>query len=85
MINFKNTTVKYEEDSPEDYNPESSAATHLEASKKEREIQEFRDELDEMHEKTFEEAKYKPLVKTVQANKNIYGILPDGHPREELE
>ncbi len=41
MINFKNTTVKNEEDSPEDYNPESSAAIHLEASKKEREIQEF--------------------------------------------
>jgi len=81
LIDFKNNPRKIEGESPEDYNPEHSVARDLEASKKEREIQDFRNELDTIHDKTFEKAKYEPLAKTVQAFKNVYGILPDGHPK----
>jgi len=85
IINFKNNIAKTEEDRPEDYNPESGVARDLEVSKKNREIQVFRDELHAIHDEAFAKAKYEPLVKTVQAYKNVYGLLPDGHPQKELE
>ena len=45
----------------------------------------MRDELDKAYRDEYEEAKYKPLDQLVQAYKNIYGVLPIGHPQKEFE
>lgn len=67
------------------YKPENSAKKELELSEIDKEVQKFRDELDKIYEEEFEEAKYKPLTPIVQAYKNVYAVLPKGHPQKEFE
>lgn len=73
------------EQNMETYKPEQALQKDLEASEKKQQIKKMRDELDKAHRDEYEEAKYKPLDQLVQAYKNIYGVLPIGHPQKEFE
>ena len=50
-----------------------------------QEVKKLQKEFDKTFEVEFEEAKYKPLITIVQAYKNVYGVLPNGHPQKEYE
>jgi len=69
----------------EDYKPEKALQKHLELTEKDKQIKKFQDELDKIYYEEYEEAKYKPLSQLVQAYKNIYGQLPNGHPQKEFD
>lgn len=65
-----------------DYKPEKSIANEIERIKEEKEIEKFQNELDSSFQKEYEDATYKPLIPIVQAYKNIYKKLPEGHPQK---
>ncbi len=65
----------------EEYKPEKAIQEQLELSDKDKQTQKFQDELDKIYNEEYDEAKYKPLSQIVQAYKNIYGLLPKGHPQ----
>lgn len=69
----------------EDYKPEQAIQKQLEADEKDSQTKNFQDELDKAYHDEYEEAKYRPLNQLVQAYKNIYGVLPEGHPQKEFE
>jgi hypothetical protein len=69
----------------EDYKPEQALQKDLESSAREKETKKMRDELDKAYHEEYEEAKYKPLDHLAQAYKNVYGVLPHGHPQKEFE
>lgn len=69
----------------EEYKPEKAIQEQFELSVKDKQTKELQDELDKIYEEEYEEAKYKPLSQIVQAYKNIYGLLPKGHPQKEFE
>jgi hypothetical protein len=68
---------------PAEYNP--LRAVHEELFNEKGEVDKLQEKLDRIYEQEYEEAKYKPLPLTVQAYKEVYGILPDGHPQKEFE
>lgn len=68
-----------------DYQPEEALLKELELKEDDKKAIEFQEELDKISREKYEDAKYKPLNKIVKAYKNIYGILPDGHPQKEFE
>ena len=74
-----------DEENPELYSPEKSINNELEMINKEKEIHKFQKKLDSSFEKEHEDAKYKPLVLIVQAYKNVYRKIPNGHPQKEFE
>jgi hypothetical protein len=57
----------------------------IELAKENTAVIKFKEELDKAHFEEYEEAKYKPLTTIVKAYKNIYGVLPKGHPQKEFE
>ncbi len=65
-----------------DYKPEKSIANEMERIKKEMEMETFQNELDSSFQKEYEDATYKPLIPIIQAYKNIYKKLPEGHPQK---
>jgi hypothetical protein len=69
-------------DNPVDYKPEQVVEEQL---KKDESINSFRNKLDKAHDEAYEEAKYKPLPPIVKAYKDVYGVLPEGHPQKEFE
>jgi len=85
LIDFKKDTGSSDSPDPEKYNPEVELSKELKMSKRKEETNKLRKKLDEAYEEEFEEAKYKPLETIVKAYKNVYGILPEGHPKKEFE
>lgn len=67
---------------PLDYDPGKALEEEFFRQEKTAEADKLQDELNEAYEKDIEEAKYKPLPKTVQAYKNVYGRLPNGWPHK---
>jgi hypothetical protein len=65
---------------PLNYDPNKALQKEFEKQEHAESVAKRREEFDRMYEEEVEEAKYKPLPKTVQAYKNIYGILPRGWP-----
>lgn len=74
--------LKPKDDDPESYKPEQALEDQLQ---KDKEVNEWKEKLDKIYEEELEEAKYKPLPAIIRAYKNIYGVLPDGHPQKEFE
>ena len=80
--------VSFEKEEPEnsnlaEYDP--GQAQQEELSKEKSELNKLQEELDKIYEQEYEDAKYKPLPLAVQAYKEVYGILPEGHPQKEFE
>jgi hypothetical protein len=69
----------------EDYKPETALQNQLELTESDKQTKKFQEELDKIYTEEYEEAKYKPLSQVVQAYKNIFGQLPNGHPQKEFE
>lgn len=69
----------------EDYDPETSVKQQIEASQKEDQARKLQEELEQIHAEEYEAAKYQPLSRLVQAYKNVYGVLPQGHPQKGEE
>jgi hypothetical protein len=67
------------------YDPSTSVLNQIAEKKDDEELNEFQKLLDKQFEEGFEDAKYKPLNTLVQAYKNIYNDLPDGHPQKSSE
>jgi hypothetical protein len=67
------------------YNPNDSISDQIAEDQEEKESNRFQEVLNTTFEEAFEGAKYKPLTAVVQAYKNIFGVLPDGHPQKALE
>jgi len=85
LIDFKKDTGSLDSPDPEKYNPEEELSKELKMSKRKEETNRLRKKLDEAYEEEYEEAKYKPLEPIVKAYKNVYGVLPEGHPKKEFE
>jgi hypothetical protein len=67
------------------YNPETAVQKEFELTEKDKQNKKFQEELDKIYKEEYENAKYKPLSPMIQAYKNIYGQLPNGHPQKEFE
>jgi len=70
------------EDELKNYKPEVEFAKQLE---KKARAKTNKKEFEELNKQSYEDAKNEPLDKKVQAYKNVYGNLPDGHPQKEFE
>lgn len=80
--------VSFKKEEPENSNPAEYSpwqAVSEELDKEKSEADKLQEELDKIYEQEFGDAKYKPLPLTVQAYKEVYGILPEGHPQKEFE
>jgi hypothetical protein len=78
-ISFDKTETEEPPD-PLAYDPNRALEEEFSKQEKKEEADRLQQELEEAYEKEVEEAKYKPLPKTVQAYKNVYGRLPKGWP-----
>ena len=85
VVDMKNPTDKSDDSKIEDYKPGESVHNDLESSEKDRQTNKLQEDLDKIYQEEYEEAKYKPLIQIVQAYKNIFGVLPEGHPQKEFE
>ncbi len=81
LVDFNKDAGDKKDDS-EQYNPEEKMKHQLEKEQEDEEFRRFQEDLDKHYEEAFEDAKYKPLTPLVQAYKNIYGTLPEGHPQK---
>ena len=80
--------VNFKKDEPENSDPATYSplkALEEELDKGKTETDKLQEELDKIYEQEYENAKYKPLPVTVLAYKEVYGILPEGHPQKEFE
>lgn len=68
----------------QNYKPEEAVNNEIERRKSDEEVRKFQEKLDTIYKEEWEEAKYRPLNKLVQAYKNVYGDLPDGHPQKGM-
>lgn len=85
LIDPKKGFGSTEEDDSIDYNPEQAMIREIELIEEQKEMKKLEENLDKSYLEEYEEAKYKPLESIVKAYKNIYGILPNGHPQKEFE
>ncbi len=76
---------KEETINPAEYNAHEAVLKEMKDKEEAAKADEFRNKLDAQFEKEFEAAKYKPLIPVVQAYKNVFGYLPQGHPQKEFE
>jgi hypothetical protein len=67
---------------PLEYDPNKALEEEFSKQEKKAEVDRLQQELEEAYQQEAEEAKYKPLPKTVQAYKNVYGRLPKGWPHQ---
>jgi hypothetical protein len=84
LFNVRKLRDELEAEKPQDianYNPNKALEEEMERNKQEQESQGLQERLDESYYEALEEAKHKPLPKTVQAYKNIFGNTPDGFPQ----
>jgi hypothetical protein len=82
LVSFDKSGEEEKYTGPLEYDPNKAVLEELEKREKEESVNRLREELDEAYHKDVEEAKYKPLPKTVQAYKDIYGRLPRGWPHQ---
>ncbi|MEO7768958.1 MAG: hypothetical protein ABIS01_16120, partial [Ferruginibacter sp.] len=68
-----------------DYRSEQALIDELQKQQKEIKFKELQYGLDSTFDKEYEDGKFKPLTPLVEAYKNIYGVLPKGHPQKEFE
>jgi len=80
-ISFNKEDAELHSD-PLAYDPNKALEEEFTQQEKKAEGDRLQEELNEAYEKDIEEAKYKPLPKTVQAYKNVYGRLPKGWPHK---
>ena len=85
LIDTKKVFDSSETQDYSNYQPESAVIKELGLSEEDQETKKLQEELDKTYEEEYEEAKYKPLNKIVKAYKNVYGVLPNGHPQKEFE
>jgi hypothetical protein len=85
LIDFNENADPSDNQNMADYRPEQALQKKFESAEKEMQAKKIQDELDKAYQEEYEEAKYKPLYPIVQAYKNIYGVLPYGHPQKEFE
>lgn len=67
-------------DDPAAYDPSASVERDLEHEENQEEIDELRQELDQMHRDAVEDAKEKPPPLVVQAYRSVFGEWPSGWP-----
>jgi hypothetical protein len=84
-INLQKFSDPSKKDDLGNYQPEKSLEKQLEQKQKNEEVKNLQEKFDKFHDAEYEEAKYKPLITIVQAYKNVYGRLPEGHPQKEFE
>jgi hypothetical protein len=70
---------------PSEYKPELAVIKEFKLSDEDQQAKNLREEFDQSFGEEYEEAKYKPLNAIVKAYKNVYGVLPLGHPQKEFE
>jgi hypothetical protein len=70
---------------PSEYKPELTVIKEFKLSDEDQQAKNLREEFDQSFEEEYEEAKYKPLNTIVKAYKNVYGVLPIGHPQKVFE
>ena len=85
LIGIQKSFDPSDEDNLKNYNPETAVQKELELTEKDKQTKKFQEELNKIYKEEYENAKYKPLCPMVQAYKNIYGQLPNGHPQKEFE
>lgn len=85
LMKFGDTFDSSTNQGPADYKPEENLLKELKLKEDDKKVNEFQKKLDEIHSEEYENAKYKPLDKIVEAYRNVYGILPEGHPQKEFE
>jgi len=85
LIDFGNNNDAKENDNMADYSPGQALAKEMEEKERQKEVNELKEKFDASFNEEYEEAKYKPLPEVVQAYKNIFGVLPAGHPQKEFE
>ncbi len=85
LIDFGKSADEANNQNMADYNPEQALQRELELTEQKLQTKKMQDELDKAYQEEYEEAKYKPLDPIVQAYKNIYRVLPQGHPQKEFE
>lgn len=73
------------DDEFKNYDPEQAMLKEIELSAENKVMNKFKDELDKAYLEKYEEAKYIPLTSIIKAYKNVYGVLPNGHPQKEFE
>jgi hypothetical protein len=67
------------------YKPELAVLNELGLLEEDQQAKKLQEDFDKAFEDEYEKAKYKPLNKIVKAYKNVYGVLPNGHPQKEFE
>jgi hypothetical protein len=85
LINLGKIVGQDKDQKPSEYDPEKAILNDLKQKKEDKETKQMQEELDNSFREEYEEAKYKPPEKVVQAYKNIYGMFPEGHPQKEFE
>ena len=85
LVDFRKSFDSQDEDNLKHYKPETAVQEKLELTENDKQTKKFQKELDKIYKEEYENAKYKPLSRIVQAYKNIYGQLPNGHPQKEFE
>lgn len=85
VIEFGNQDVKQVTETPEEYRPEIALSKEQEANERKRIFNDLREDIEKSNKESFEEAKYRPVPKIVQAYKIIFASLPDGHPQKRIE
>lgn len=85
LVDLQKSFNSSDEDNLKNYKPETAVQKELELTEKDKQTKKFQEELDKIYKEEYEKAKYKPLSPMVQAYKNIYGQLPNGHPQKEFE
>ena len=80
--------VSFNKEEPEHNNPAEYSplqAMREELAEEKSEVNKLQEELNEIFDQDYENAKYEPLPLIVLAYKEVYGILPEGHPQKEFE
>lgn len=78
LIDFKNKNAQEQDNLS--YNPNNALADEMSNRKRESELKNLQDKLDEDYIDDLEKSKKKPLPNILIAFKNIYGYLPKGCP-----
>lgn len=85
LINPKKVFNSSESQDDSNYQPELAVINEFGLSEEDQHAKKLQEDFDKTYEEEYEEAKYKPPNKIVKAYKNVYGVLPNGHPQKEFE
>ncbi|MBI3195097.1 MAG: hypothetical protein HYZ34_11630 [Ignavibacteriae bacterium] len=71
---------KDEDVNPALYNPNEAILKETEHNERQKEVEDFRRQLDDVYEESIKNAQHKLLPEEVEAYKRTYGRLPQGWP-----